>query len=290
MRLISYSTPQGPRVAAQRGDDFIDLNDADPQLPTCLATLLAGGSKLLAQAREAVEKGTPLDPALWEPQATKLPPIPHPGKVLCIGLNYSDHARESRMEPPAEPVVFCKFPSALIAAGAEIRVPAISEAVDYEAELVVVIGQGGKNIAEADALAHVGGYACGHDVSARDWQLQKPGGQWLLGKTFDTFAPVGPVLVTADEIPDPGTLDIRFRLNGETLQDSNTRELIFSVPKLIAYISQVCTLQPGDLIFTGTPAGVGFARNPRILLKPGDVAEVEIAGLGVLRNPVVADE
>ena len=140
------------------------------------------------------------------------------------------------------------------------------------------------------ALGHVAGYCCGHDVSARDWQTRKPGGQWLLGKSFDTFAPLGPELVTADEIPDPGNLHIELRINGRTMQDSSTRELIFPVAELVAYVSGVCTLAPGDLIYTGTPAGVGFARKPPVFLQPGDVVEVEIERIGVLRNPVVAEQ
>jgi 2-keto-4-pentenoate hydratase/2-oxohepta-3-ene-1,7-dioic acid hydratase in catechol pathway len=152
--------------------------------------------------------------------------------------------------------------------------------------LVVVVGTGGRNIVKESALQHVAGYCCGHDVSARDWQLGRPGGQWLLGKSFDTFAPFGPELVTADEIDNPNELGIRLRLNGATLQDSNTREFIYSIEEVIAYVSNVCTLLPGDVIFTGTPPGVGMARDPKVFLKPGDVVEVEIEGLGVLRNPV----
>ena len=165
----------------------------------------------------------------------------------------------------------------------------MSQEVDYEAELVIVIGRGGKHIAREDAREHVGGYTIGHDVSARDWQLHKPAKQWMAGKTFDTFAPTGPELVTPDEVPDPHNLRIRLRLNGETMQDSSTRQLIFGVDDLIAYLSQIMTLEPGDLIFTGTPPGVGMARKPPVWLKPGDVVEVEIEHLGVLRNPVIAE-
>ena len=153
---------------------------------------------------------------------------------------------------------------------------------------MVVIGRGGRHIPKQQAREHIAAYCCGNDVSARDWQLRKPGGQWLLGKSFDTFAPIGPPLVTADEIPDPGHLAIQLRLNGRVMQDSNTAQFIFAVDELVAYVSQVCTLAPGDLIFTGTPPGVGFARKPPVFLKPGDVVEVEIEKLGVLRNPVVA--
>jgi len=161
--------------------------------------------------------------------------------------------------------------------------------VDYEAELVVVIGREGKHIPPSDAMNHVFGYTCGHDVSARDWQKGRPGGQWLLGKTFDTFAPLGPVLVTRDEIPDPHSLDVSFRLNGQTLQQSNTRQFIFTIDYLISHLSKVFALEPGDILFTGTPPGVGVARTPPVFLKPGDRAEVEIQGIGVLINPVTAD-
>ncbi len=217
------------------------------------------------------------------------PIIPSPEKILCVGLNYADHARESGQAPPAEPVFFSKFSAAIRTDGQPIVLPRVSREVDYEAELVVVIGTGGRYIAEDRALEHVAGYCCGNDVSARDWQLRKPGGQWLLGKSFDTFAPVGPALVTADEIPDPGHLAIQLRLNGQVMQRSNTAELIFSVAKLISYVSQVCTLAPGDVLFTGTPAGVGCTRKPPVFLKPGDTVEVEIERIGVLRNPVVGE-
>jgi 2-keto-4-pentenoate hydratase/2-oxohepta-3-ene-1,7-dioic acid hydratase in catechol pathway len=191
------------------------------------------------------------------------------------------------MEPPPEPVLFSKYPTALIGHGAAIVLPPESSQVDYEAELVVVIGRQGRRIPREHAMEYVGGYAVGHDVSARDWQLNKPGKQWMAGKTFDTFAPLGPEIVTPDEVPDPHSLGIRLRLNVQTMQDSNTEQLIFRVDQLIAYLSIIFTLEPGDLIFTGTPPGVGMARNPPVWLKPGDTVEVEIDSLGTLRNTVV---
>jgi 2-keto-4-pentenoate hydratase/2-oxohepta-3-ene-1,7-dioic acid hydratase in catechol pathway len=218
-----------------------------------------------------------------------LAPVPRPPKIFGVGLNYADHARETGKEPPSEPVIFSKLPGTVAAHGQAIVLPALSAKVDYEAELVVVIGRGGRHIPRDTAMEHVAGYCCGHDVSARDWQHQKPGGQWLLGKSFDTFGPFGPELVTADEIPDPGDLRIQLRLNGQTMQDSSTRQLIFSVAELIAYLSGVCTLEPGDVIFTGTPPGVGAARKPPVYLQPGDVVEIEIERIGLLRNPVVAE-
>jgi 2-keto-4-pentenoate hydratase/2-oxohepta-3-ene-1,7-dioic acid hydratase in catechol pathway len=217
-------------------------------------------------------------------------PIPDPPKIICIGLNYKDHAAESKAPIPSEPVLFSKFHNAIIGPDQAIRLPKVSQEVDYEAELVVVIGKRGRYIPEDRAREFVAGYTIGHDVSARDWQLRKPGGQWLAGKTFDTFAPIGPSLVTSDEIPDPHQLRIELRLNGQVMQHSSTSQMIFSVDKLVSYISQVVTLEPGDLIFTGTPPGVGFARRPPVFLKPGDIVEIEIEKLGILRNPVVSEE
>ena len=284
MRLVTYQSASAGRVAGVRDQMLVDLQQADPSLPSCMKELLALGRAGLERATIALHKGTP-----FRRETVKLlAPIPQPQKVICIGLNYVDHAKESGVEPPPEPVVFNKFPTAVCAPGDPIVLPAVSQAVDYEAELVAVIGPGGKNIAIEKALDHVAGYCPGHDVSARDWQLEKPSKQWLLGKSFDTFAPFGPELVTSDEVENPANLRISFRLNGQTLQNSNTNQLIFSIAELVAYISQICTLAPGDVIFTGTPPGVGFARKPRVLLKPGDICEVEIEQLGVLRNPVVA--
>ena len=214
-------------------------------------------------------------------------PISDPGKIICIGKNYAKHAAEMGSEPPSIPVVFSKFNSAIASPGSDITLPPISEKVDFEAELVVVIGKQGRFIDRSDAMSHVFGYCCGNDISARDWQKEKPGGQWLLGKTFDGFAPLGPGIVTADEIDDPNNLDITLRLNGETMQSSNTSHLIFPIDFLISHLSQFVTLQPGDLIFTGTPAGVGAGRTPPIFLKNGDQLEVEIEGIGKLHNRIV---
>ena len=284
MRLVSYLSSEGPKTAAVRGQRYVDLSRAG--LPASMRALLALGQEGLHRAARVIAEGPDVDPATIKKW---LAPVPDPRKVICVGLNYADHARESGGTPPDEPVLFNKFPTALIGNGEPIVLPRVSQEVDFEAELVVVIGRGGRYIPRQRALEHVAGYCPGHDVSARDWQLRKPGKQWLLGKTFDTFAPCGPALVTRDEVPDPGKLPIRFRLNGQIMQDSNTDQFIFPVDELIAYVSQVCTLEPGDLIFTGTPPGVGFARKPPVFLKPGDVAEVEIEGLGVLKNPVVVE-
>ena len=284
MRLATLRTSQGPRACARWEDHYVDLHAADGSLPLSIKEILALGPDGLARAAAAAKKGS----VRYDPKAaTFLAPVPDPQKVLCLGLNYADHAAESGMDPPAEPVLFSKFSSALIGHGDEIVLPKVSSEVDYEAELIVVIGKHGRDVPKDQAMSFVGGYAVGHDVSARDWQLNKSGKQWLAGKTFDTFGPIGPDLVTADEIDDPHKLGIRLRLNGRTMQDSNTSQLIFKIDEIIAYISQVFTLEPGDVIFTGTPPGVGMARKPPIWLQPGDVVEVEIDGLGTLRNPIV---
>jgi len=286
MRFVTYQSPRGPRVAAVQNGQYIDLQDADATLPDSLVALLALGATGLTNAAAAMAKARPIDPG----SVRVLAPIPQPQKIVCVGLNYADHAKETNKERPPEPILFSKFPTAVRAHGETIVLPSVSKEVDYEAELVAVIGRGGRHIPKNKALEHVAGYCCGHDVSARDWQLRKPGGQWLLGKSFDTFAPFGPEFVTADEVGDVGDLRIQLRLNGQTMQNSRTSQLIFAVPDLVAYISTVCTLVPGDLIFTGTPGGVGAARKPPVFMKPGDVVEVEIERIGVLRNPVVAEE
>ncbi len=221
----------------------------------------------------------------WQPAPqVLLPPVPPPEKVICIGLNYRDHAIETGANIPTEPVVFGKFNTAIIGHGDAIRLPRIAHEVDYEAELVVVIGKTAKHVSKASAGEHVFGYTCGHDVSARDWQKGRPGGQWLLGKSFDTFAPLGPSLVTTAELPDPGNLRVRMYVNGEVVQESTTAQLIFDIPTLIAHLSSIMTLHPGDVIFTGTPPGVGAARNPPVFLQPGDICSVEIEGVGMLTN------
>ena len=215
-------------------------------------------------------------------------PVPRPRKVICIGLNYRDHAREAKLDLPEYPLMFSKFSTSVIGPGAGILIPPGSTKVDYEAELGVVIGRRARTVSRETALDHVLGYTNLNDVSARDFQFAD--GQWQRGKSCDTFCPIGEAIVTTDEIPDPHTLSIRLRLNGETLQDSNTDQLVFGIPELVSYLSQTLTLEAGDLIATGTPPGVGFARTPPIFLRAGDRVEVEIQGLGVLANPVRAAE
>jgi 2-keto-4-pentenoate hydratase/2-oxohepta-3-ene-1,7-dioic acid hydratase in catechol pathway len=206
-----------------------------------------------------------------------------PGKILCIGLNYMDHCREQHIEPPDRPTLFAKFPTSVVGPGDEVRWPAdFSTQVDYEAELAVVIGRAASRVAEADALAYVFGYTAANDVTARD--VQKGDKQWIRGKAADTFCPLGPVVVTADEVPDPQQLAIGCRVNGESRQDSHTREMIFPVRAIVAFISKAITLEPGDVILTGTPDGVGVYRDPKVFLAPGDRMEVTVGDFGVLAN------
>ncbi len=287
MRLATITTASGPRAALLHGDVYVDLHATDSRLPTSVRGLLDAGQTALRSAQEAAARSS----AVCYPKSTVklLAPIPDPPKIICVGLNYRDHAIESGAPIPREPVLFSKYATAIIGPEAPILLPKVSTKVDYEAELVLVVGKRGRHLTKENALDHLAGYTVGHDVSARDWQLEKDGKQWLAGKTFDTFAPIGPHLVTKDEVPDALALGIRLRLNGTTMQDSSTRQLIFSPAEILAYVSQIVTLQPGDIIFTGTPPGVGFARKPPVFLKGGDVAEVEIDGLGVLRNPVVQE-
>ncbi len=228
------------------------------------------------------QAGVPLD------QVTLLAPIPRPPKVICVGLNYRDHAAEAKLEVPKTPTIFSKFSNAVTGPDSPIILPKNSAKPDYEAELAVVIGKGGRHVPEQFWYRHVYGYMCLNDVSARDFQMATS--QWLMGKTFDTFAPTGPWITTADEIPDPHALPISLEINGEVMQNSNTSEMIFKIPEIIAFLSSVFTLEAGDVITTGTPAGVGFGKKPPRWLRPGDDVVVKIGGLGELRNPVVAEQ
>jgi len=212
-------------------------------------------------------------------------PIPRPGKIICVGLNYRDHAKESGLELPSAPLLFAKWPSALIGDGRAIELPDTSNEVDYEAELGVVVGRGGRRISEGQALEHVAGYLCLNDVSARDVQFADR--QWTRGKSFDTFCPVGPRLIPPEQVGDPQDLRVRCFVNGEMMQDGSTRDMIFGVAEIIAHASRSITLEIGDVIATGTPAGVGWARTPQRFLQDGDIVAVEIERVGTLSNPVV---
>jgi 2-keto-4-pentenoate hydratase/2-oxohepta-3-ene-1,7-dioic acid hydratase in catechol pathway len=215
-----------------------------------------------------------------------------PAAILCIGLNYKRHAEETGARLPEYPVLFMKNPACALAPGAPIEIPVhlASERVDYEAELAVVVAKPCKNVSPDNAPGYIGGYLCANDVSARDWQIERGGRQWCRGKSFDTFCPLGPKFVTADDIPDPQSLRIQTRLNGRTMQDSNTRDMIFPVFEIVSFLSGSTTLLPGTVILTGTPEGVGMARTPPVWLQPGDRVEIEIEGIGTLSNPVVREK
>ena len=240
----------------------------------------------IAGRRESLDRACERGLLVKRAEAHLLAPVPRPRKLICVGLNYRDHAAESEMPIPEKPVIFSKYATAVVGPEQPVVLPPTSAKVDYEAELAVVIGRYTKHVRRERAFDHVLGYMNFNDVSARDFQFAD--GQWVRGKSCDTFAPMGPYIVTTDEVPDPHKLPIKFRLNGQTLQDSNTDQLIFGVPELIAFLSETITLEPGDVIATGTPPGVGFARKPPVFLKDGDLMEVEIAGLGTLTNPVTS--
>jgi 2-keto-4-pentenoate hydratase/2-oxohepta-3-ene-1,7-dioic acid hydratase in catechol pathway len=274
MKIVTFSAEdQQPRPGILLEDGIVDLS---PQFASTL--------DLIASRRRPNGSG----PRLPLAQAKLLAPILRPPRIFCIGLNYRDHAIESKMEIPAVPTVFLKLGSSVIGPEEPIVLPSISTQPDYEAEFAVVIGKGGYRIPASAWQEHVFGYTIVNDVSARDVQLATS--QWILGKSFPTFCPFGPAIVTADQIADPHALDIRLTIDGEELQHSNTRELIFRVPQLIEHISAVTPLEPGDIISTGTPQGVGLGRNPKRWLQAGETVTIEIAGLGRLTNPTVAEK
>jgi 2-keto-4-pentenoate hydratase/2-oxohepta-3-ene-1,7-dioic acid hydratase in catechol pathway len=289
MRLARVETPHGPRPVAVVNDRYVDLHGTEPGLPACMASILAAGPSLRKAIEETAKNPRAITYAMDSVKV--LSPIRNPRKIVCIGLNYRDHAIEGGKAIPTEPVLFSKFPTALVGPGDAIVLPKVAHKVDYEAELVIVIGKVARHVPNDErAFEYVGGYTCGHDVSARDWQFRGEEKQWTIGKTFDTFAPLGPVIVTPDESFDPHNARIMLRLNGETMQNSSTKEFIFKVPEMLSFLTQVFTLEPGDLVFTGTPPGVGISRKPTpVLLKAGDVTEVEIEGIGILKNHVVAE-
>lgn len=283
MQFVTLQHDHRAEPAVVFDDQVIGLHDAG--FPDVLSLIAGGADAMDRMLRwlESAPAGERFDPSTMKLRA----PLPKPPKIVCIGLNYRDHAEESKMAIPEVPTVFSKYHTAVTGHMHPIILPKSSTRPDYEAELAVVIGKGGRHIPESRWREHVFGYTILNDVSARDFQMATS--QWMMGKTFDTFAPMGPAIVTADEIEDPHNLKISLTLNGRVMQDSNTRNLIFDVPKLIAYLSSVFTLEPGDVISTGTPAGVGYARQPPVYLKPGDEVVVEVEGLGRLMNPVVAE-
>lgn len=323
MRLVTYLMSGKPRLGARIGDFIVDLDrghremlsatprsgtpesDLEP-LPAEMIPFLHAGQEAMASARDTVrfmerllqdharEKALLRQGVLVSAASVRLmAPVPRPPKLIAVWVNYEEHGKEAAIQAPKKaPLFFTKFSTAVIGPGDAIVLPRLSKKVDYEAELALVIGRRGKNIAAERAYDHVAGYTIVNDVSARDFSLKE-----LLGvvgpsdvqKSFDTFAPMGPCLVTADEIPDPHSLGIRLRIGEETLQDSNTGRMIHRIPQIIAYISSIATLEPGDVISTGTPPGVGFTRTPPRWLRPGETVRIEIEKIGVLENPIVAE-
>ncbi|MBI3756659.1 MAG: fumarylacetoacetate hydrolase family protein [Deltaproteobacteria bacterium] len=282
MRLVSYERNGQRSTGALTNNGIIDLPTASGgALPGDMVTLLELGDAGIAQARTAAAK---VGAAISLKDVRLLAPVPRPGKIIGIGLNYADHAAEGGREQPKYPTIFTKAVSAVIGPGEAIRMPLVTSMVDFEGEMAVVIGKRAKDVSSQEALDYVAGYTICNDVSGRDYQQRSSP---TAGKSFDTFAPMGPVLVTRDEIPDPHTLDIRTLVSGEEMQRSNTKQLIFNVNYLIDYLSHIFPLDPGDVITTGTPAGVGLFRNPPRFLKPGDTVRIELAKVGMLENPVV---
>ena len=279
MRLARVSKNGNIGLACQSsGAATVVWDEALADLDAQIARGSLGDAGAKAAGGEAVDLET----------LTFLPPVVHPSKIICMGLNYRDHAEESGLGIPEFPVLFARFASSLIGHGAPIILPKVSEQLDWEAELVVVLSKGGKNIAESDALDHVAGYSVFNDASIRDYQLRTP--QWTAGKNFDDTGAFGPWLVTPDELPEGAAgLKIECRVNGEVMQSSNTGNLIFDVRNTIALLSGFMTLEAGDVLVMGTPGGVGVARNPQVWMKAGDVCEVEIEKVGLLRNPIVAE-
>jgi len=285
MKLVTFTTGQGARVGAVRGETVIDLAAASKgKLADSMTALLAqeNGLSLARQIAAKAQDGLPLG------DVTLLAPVPNPSKVIAVGQNYMDHCREQGVEPPTLPIIFTKFSTSIIGPSAEIRWdPELTSSVDYEVELAVVIGRVARRVSAADALDYVAGYTVCNDVSARDLQFGDK--QWVRGKSLDTFCPLGPWIVTQDEIADPQNLHVRTTLNGEVMQDSNTREMIFGVQYLVEFASRAFTLLPGDVIITGTPPGVGVFRSPSVFLKDGDEISVEVEGIGKLTNRCVEE-
>jgi acylpyruvate hydrolase len=315
MQLVTFAYRGVRRVGLLAGEHVIDVNRAyvallarhgDPHaaamaealVPADMISLLEAGERALTAIREAVvyvregldsaDRGEALqhDGVVFVlSEVTLKAPVPRPGKLILLGLNYRDHAEETGQRIPEVPTLFAKYHNSVVGPGAAILIPRVTEQIDYEAEFAFVIGRRGRQIPRERAMDYVAGYTIINDVSARDYQFVTS--QWMVGKTFDTHCPMGPALVLRDEVPDPHNLDISLSIAGEVLQRSNTNQLIFKIPETVEYLSQVMTLEPGDVISTGTPAGVGFTRQPPRWLRPGETVRIEIAGLGVLENPVI---
>jgi 2-keto-4-pentenoate hydratase/2-oxohepta-3-ene-1,7-dioic acid hydratase in catechol pathway len=290
MQLVTFSyqaqSRLGVRVLRAERRYVIDLHAAQLDLPDEMIAFLNAGERALQSARQMMDSA-PDRALLLEEDVHLLAPVLRPGKIICLGHNYFDHMGLGRTEPPEFPTFFCKTANTIIGTGEPIVLPRASEQVDYEAELAVIIGQRARHVSIDQALDYVAGYSIFNDVSARDYQ--KRTSQWMIGKSFDTFGPFGPALVTTDEIPNPHELELTLTLNNLERQHTNTRRMIFSIPTLIAYLSKVMTLEPGDVISTGTPAKINGEPGVPIFMKPGDIVTIRIERIGELVNPVVAE-
>lgn len=282
MRFITYIQGSQQRLGVVTGQEVIDLNQAQPHISADLRTALRAGQDLAGAAKAAIASNAKRVPLS---SVTLAPVLPEPGKIVCLGLNYYDHAKEGGREKPVYPWFFLRCASSLLAPNAKALRPKVSERLDWEAELAVVIGKTVKHATMDNALGAVFGYSVFNDISVRDYQKKTP--QWTIGKNFDRTGPFGPVLVTADELPAGATdLRIQARLNGQVMQDANTRDMIWGVAETITLLTECMTLEPGDVIVMGTPAGVGQARTPPVWMKHGDVVEIEIENIGLLRNTI----
>lgn len=287
MRLVTFNDGRGARVGVQLQPDgpIADVTAVDSGIPADMVQFLAGGEEMMTRAAKAAETVDKLGTGVKAYEL--MAPIARPDKVICVGMNYVDHCTEQNFPIPSTPIIFSKFSSAVCGPNANVEFDSsLTQGMDFEVELVIVVGKKGKKIPKTRAMEYVAGYTVAHDVSARDWQMKLNGGQWLIGKTMDTFCPLGPCIVTSDSI-DAHNLGIRCRLNGKDVQNSNTTQLIFKTEYLISWISKFVTLCPGDVILTGTPPGVGCFRKPPLWLKGGDVVECEIDGIGTIRNKMV---
>jgi 2-keto-4-pentenoate hydratase/2-oxohepta-3-ene-1,7-dioic acid hydratase in catechol pathway len=277
MKLVSYEASDGPKVGVVEGDDLMVITDAGWKGGKTLRAMIENGE--LDAAKAHASHRVPLA------SVKLLPPLFDPPRIWCVGVNYHDHRIETGRDPTEQPTIFTRTPQSQVGQGAPMAVPSISERMDYEAEIAIVIGKAGRNISEANALDHVAGYSCYNDVSIRDWQRHTS--QWTPGKNFEGLGAFGPWLVTPDEMPAPEAMRVIARLNGQMVQDALASDMIFSIPEIIVYLSTFTTLLPGDVIATGTPGGVGAKRTPPLWMKAGDVVEIEVAGVGILSNPIV---
>lgn len=287
MRLVAFDENGVAKLGVLEGDDVLDLASVSPALPSDLLAFVRGGSAARAAVADAVREAR-AHPRKRLAELRLLPPIPRPGKIVCLGLNYVDHAAEGGHAKPDYPSFFLRCSTSLLAHGEPMLLPRVSDKLDYEAELVAVVGRSGRHVRKANALDYIAGYSCFNDGSIRDYQHRTA--QWTIGKNFDGTGAFGPAFVTADELPPGGReLAIQSRLNGTVMQSANTRDMIFAVDETVELLTECMTLEPGDLIVMGTPGGVGHTRKPPIFMQAGDVIEIEIERIGVLRNEIVAE-